>query len=138
MALYPASLLLGPAFMLLPALLFSQALFRFPSPRFYFFLGYVGFTILVAAVYCCIAHPLFRLIGRRDLAQYTTARFWWYITAPIVGIKLKIEGEELLRGWGGSSLKGPCVFVANHQSELDILLYLRVHQSILGHEYQKS
>ena len=44
----------------------------------------------------------------------------------MVGIKLEVEGEEKLKGWGGKSAKGPCVFVINHQSEIDVLIASRV------------
>ena len=85
----------------------------------------------MSAAYSAFALCIFTLLGRHDLAQYTTSRLWWYITAPVVGLELKIENEEKLRGWGGKSTDGPCVFVTNHQSEIDVLIAARV-RSYLG------
>ena len=98
--------------------------------RFNLFLAYVGVTLFVSAIYSAFALCLFTLLGRHDLAQHTTSRLWWYITAPVVGIKLKIEDEETLKEWGGKSPKGPCVFVINHQSEIDVLIASRVRHTL--------
>ena len=48
-----------------------------------------------------------------------------------MGIELQIEGEEKLLGWGGKTSKGPCVFIINHQSEIDIFVLARVHFNYL-------
>jgi len=123
----PTSWRAGFAFILVSMVILSQVLLRLPNPlRFYFFFSYVGITISMATLYSCFAHPLFYLVGRHDLAQYTTSMLWWYITAPAVGIKVKIEGEDILQGWGGANHR-PCVFAVNHQSQLDILLLARVN-----------
>jgi hypothetical protein len=120
------ALLLGVGVALFP-FFFSHLLFKFPNPlRFNLFLAYTGLTIFVAAIYSAFALTIFTLLGRHDLAQHTTSRLWWYITAPVPGIELQIEGEEKLLGWGGKSPKGSCVFVVNHQSEIDILVLARV------------
>ncbi|KAF8855802.1 acyltransferase-domain-containing protein [Acephala macrosclerotiorum] len=111
------------------SLIFSRVLLKFPNPlRFNLFLAYVGVTIFLSAIYSSVALCIFTLLGRHDLAQHTTSRLWWHITAPLVGIKLEIEGEEKLRGWGGTSSQGPAVFVINHQSEIDVLIASRLWQ----------
>jgi hypothetical protein len=126
MALILTVLLLGAGAAFFPVL-FSRLLLNFPNPmRFNLFLAYVGLTIFVSCIYSAFALCIFTLLGRHDLAQHTTSRLWWYITAPVTGIKLEIEDEEKLKGWGGKSTKGPCVFVINHQSEIDVLLASRV------------
>jgi 1-acyl-sn-glycerol-3-phosphate acyltransferase len=113
--------------LLFPLIVFSEVILRLPNPlRFYAFLTYIGFTFLLGVLYSLVAHPLFRFVGRNDLAQHVFNKIWWYMVAPVAGIKLEIEGEEFLEGWGGSSGKGPCIFVVNHQSELDVLLIARV------------
>lgn len=120
-------------------LLFSRVLLKFPNPlRFNLFLAYVGLTLFVSAIYSAFALCIFTLLGRHDLAQHTTSRFWWYITAPVVDIKLKIENEEILLGWGGKSPKGPCVFVINHQSEIDVLIASRVRSPFVFFAAQRK
>jgi 1-acyl-sn-glycerol-3-phosphate acyltransferase len=108
---------------------FSKVFFyllRLTSPRiqFYSLLVYANMTLLTAFIYSIATYPIFYFFRRVDLMQYTTSKLWWYITAPIVGIRIEIQGETGLWGWGGRkhNSKGPCIFVANHQSELDILL----------------
>ena len=103
--------------------LFSRVLHIIPNPlRFQVFLAYVGLTLFVSAIYSAFALCIFTLLGRHDLAQHTTSRLWWYITAPVVGIRLEVENGEGLKLWGGKSPRGPAVFLINHQSELDVLL----------------
>jgi hypothetical protein len=132
MVLYSGSIFLRLSFTLLPAFIISLVLPRISNPlRFYCFLAYIGLSILISTVHCSFAYVFFYLVGRHDLVQYTTARLWWYIVAPFAGIRLDIEGEEGLRGWGGTNQKRQCVFVLNHQSELDILICTRVLSPIL-------
>ena len=122
-------------------LVISRSLHLFPNPlRFYLFLGYVGATLVLSTIWSAFALSIFTLFGRHDLAQHTTSRLWWYITAPLVGIRLEIEGEETLIGWGGEhGHKGPCVFVINHQSEIDVLIASRVcHQQDFVHVILRS
>jgi hypothetical protein len=103
--------------------LFSRVLHIIPNPlRFQIFLAYVGLTLFVSAIYSAFALCIFTLLGRHDLAQHTTSRLWWYITAPVVGIKLEVENGEELKLWGGKSPRGSAIFLVNHQSELDVLL----------------
>jgi 1-acyl-sn-glycerol-3-phosphate acyltransferase len=103
--------------------LFSRVLYIIPNPlRFQVFLAYIGLTLFVSLIYSAFALCIFTLLGRHDLAQHTTSRLWWYITAPVVGIKLEVENGEELKLWGGKSPRGPAIFLSNHQSELDVLL----------------
>lgn len=100
--------------------------------RFYASLAFIGFTMGIAFVYSLVAHPIFYLLGRHDLAQYTTSQLWWYITAPILGITLEVEGYDNLRGWGGKNPQS-CIFVSNHQNELDVLILGRVCKCKMSH-----
>ncbi|KAH8807468.1 hypothetical protein F5884DRAFT_789307 [Xylogone sp. PMI_703] len=100
---------------------------RWQRLRFCASLAFIGFTMGIAFIYSLVAHPLFYLLRRHDLAQYTTSLLWWYLTAPFLGIALEVEGYENLYGWGGRSSRS-CVFVSNHQNELDVLFVGRLWQ----------
>ena len=55
------------------------------------------------------------LLGKQGLSQWTVARVFYFLAGHILGIKIVIKNPEAL-------LTRPAVFVANHQSELDILM----------------
>jgi hypothetical protein len=98
-----------------------------PQIRFRCFMTFVCGTMAVSGLYSTVAHPFFWLLGRHDLAHYTTSWLWWKLAAIPTGLRIRIDCENELKGWGGqASAKGPCIFAVNHQSELDILLLARV------------
>jgi hypothetical protein len=95
--------------------------------RFKCFMTFICGTMAVSGLYSLAAHPFFWLIGRHDLAHYTTSWLWWNLAAFPTGLRVQIEGEDKLKGWGGKrSARGPCIFAVNHQSELDVFLLARV------------
>lgn len=72
--------------------------------------------IIVCALYGVVASAFLTLIGKQGLSQWTVARVFYTLCRFILGIKVVIKNQEIL------DKTRPAVFVANHQSELDILL----------------
>ncbi|RYF04252.1 MAG: 1-acyl-sn-glycerol-3-phosphate acyltransferase [Deltaproteobacteria bacterium] len=68
-----------------------------------------AFSLLVGLYVCLIS----LLIGPKR-AWWYTARPWARITLWLVGVRLRIEGEEHLRGRG-------CLYISNHQSLIDVV-----------------
>ncbi|KAG0661137.1 1-acylglycerol-3-phosphate O-acyltransferase [Maudiozyma exigua] len=76
-------------------------------------------VLMVSALYGTIASIVCTLIGKQHLSQYTTARFYYYAMKYVMGIDVKVIGEEKLRN-------KPFIVVSNHQSTLDILMLGRM------------
>ncbi|CAB4252600.1 similar to Saccharomyces cerevisiae YDL052C SLC1 1-acyl-sn-glycerol-3-phosphate acyltransferase [Maudiozyma barnettii] len=76
-------------------------------------------VLLISALYGTIASIICTLIRKQHLAQYTTARFYYNAMKYIMGIDVKVIGEEKLK-------KKPFIAVSNHQSTLDILMLGRM------------
>lgn len=71
------------------------------------------------ALYGVLASIAFGLVGRRHLAQWSTARVFYYTFGSLFGIKINlINGERL------DTL--PAILISNHQSALDILILGRI------------
>lgn len=78
--------------------------------------GLVAFNILViSATYGFLCSILLSILGKKNLAQWSTARFYYNIFSFIMGMKINIDKPELLE-------KLPAVLISNHQSELDIYM----------------
>ncbi|CEP60441.1 1-acylglycerol-3-phosphate O-acyltransferase SLC1 LALA0_S01e10968g [Lachancea lanzarotensis] len=76
----------------------------------------LGVTLLsTCALYGVLASIVLTLVGKRHLAQYTTARSFYYVMGTFLGIDVEVINPENLD-------KLPAIFVANHQSALDILM----------------
>lgn len=71
------------------------------------------------AVYGVFCSLFLTMIGKRHLAQWSTARAFYYSFSSIMGIKIKLVGEEKLS-------KLPGILISNHQSSLDMLVLARV------------
>lgn len=82
----------------------------FKTPRFYARWLYVYTTLTICAAYGIFVTGVFWLTGRYTSVQWAVSRTFHYITAPVVGLKYEIEGEEIL---GSTS---PAIYVCNHQS----------------------
>ncbi|KAI0393969.1 1-acylglycerol-3-phosphate O [Xylariaceae sp. FL0594] len=74
-------------------------------------------SLLICATYGVFASIFLRLIGREQIAQWTTARSFKYVMALTTGITFEVEDSnnylETVR---------PAVFIGNHQTELDVLM----------------
>ncbi len=67
--------------------------------------------------------------GQRLNINKVVARSFWRLTAPLVGIKFIVEGEEHF------NQASPAVVVGNHQTAMDILYLGRIfpaHASIMA------
>ncbi|KAI1277628.1 hypothetical protein F5Y07DRAFT_81308 [Xylaria sp. FL0933] len=73
--------------------------------------------LMIAALYGAIVSIILRILGRKQIAQWTTARVFKYLMALTTGISFEVEDPnkylETVR---------PAVFIGNHQSELDVLM----------------
>ncbi|SCV05925.1 LANO_0H18206g1_1 [Lachancea nothofagi CBS 11611] len=76
----------------------------------------LGVALLsTCALYGVIASIVLTCIGKRHLAQWTTARSFYYVMGTFLGIDIEVINPENLE-------KLPAILVANHQSALDILM----------------
>ncbi|KAI0887232.1 acyltransferase-domain-containing protein [Annulohypoxylon maeteangense] len=77
--------------------------------------GYI--SLIICAIYGAIASIILRILGREQIAQWTTARAFKYIMAATTGVTFEIIDPnrylETVR---------PAVFIGNHQTELDVLM----------------
>lgn len=85
---------------------------------------YTRSTVAIVLLCLCALYGVFASIvlicfGNRHLAQWTTARSFYYVIGSALGIKVKVINGENLK-------KLPAILVANHQSELDVLILGRV------------
>ncbi|KAI8917593.1 hypothetical protein DFJ77DRAFT_509066 [Powellomyces hirtus] len=85
---------------------------------FNYYAHVAGFTLAVTL--CCIVGvivgPFMYLINRQGTVNYIVARTMSKIGPLLCGISVKVEGNDIL-----NTTNVPAVFVANHQSSLDIL-----------------
>lgn len=82
--------------------------------------GIVALNVLIlSATYGVLCSIFLSLIGRRNLAQWSTARFYYHLFSFIMGTKINIDRPELLE-------KLPAILISNHQSELDIYMLGRI------------
>ncbi|TGJ82291.1 hypothetical protein E0Z10_g6466 [Xylaria hypoxylon] len=74
-------------------------------------------SLMICAIYGAIASIVLRILGRQQIAQWTTARAFKYVMALTTGITFEVEDPnkylETVR---------PAVFIGNHQTELDVLM----------------
>ncbi|KAI1742305.1 hypothetical protein F4680DRAFT_46075 [Xylaria scruposa] len=74
-------------------------------------------ALIICASYGAAASIVLRILGREQIAQWTTARAFKYVMALATGITFEVEDPnkylETIR---------PAVFVGNHQTELDVLM----------------
>ncbi|KAK9376267.1 uncharacterized protein V1513DRAFT_272286 [Lipomyces chichibuensis] len=77
-------------------------------------------SMCTCASYGFFASILLSLIGKKGLSQWTAGRAFSTLTCPLIGLKIDIKNEEILRK------TRPAILIANHQSELDVLLLGRI------------
>ncbi|KAI0131717.1 acyltransferase-domain-containing protein [Hypoxylon sp. NC0597] len=74
-------------------------------------------SLIICATYGAIASIILRILGREQIAQWTTARAFKYVMALTTGVTFEIIDPkrhlETVR---------PAVFIGNHQTELDVLM----------------
>ncbi|OTA89627.1 hypothetical protein M434DRAFT_34148 [Hypoxylon sp. CO27-5] len=74
-------------------------------------------SLIICAIYGAIASIILRILGREQIAQWTTARAFKYVMALTTGVTFEIIDPkrhlETVR---------PAVFIGNHQTELDVLM----------------
>ncbi|PQE10642.1 1-acyl-sn-glycerol-3-phosphate acyltransferase protein [Rutstroemia sp. NJR-2017a WRK4] len=93
--------------------------------RFYFVLFCTGIIFFICFCYFILTLYIFTLFNEHSLTNFTTANLCWYLFSKFTRIKLEVEGSEIIERYGTrhtntSEPKQRCVFVLNHQSELDI------------------
>ncbi|KAI1661596.1 1-acylglycerol-3-phosphate O [Daldinia decipiens] len=74
-------------------------------------------SLLVCATYGVLASISLRIVGREQIAQWTTARAFKYIMAITIGITFEVDDPKR-----HLDTVRPAVFIGNHQSELDVLM----------------
>ncbi|KAJ8097839.1 hypothetical protein POJ06DRAFT_260251 [Lipomyces tetrasporus] len=77
-------------------------------------------SMCTCASYGFFASIVLSLIGKKGLSQWTAGRAFSTLTCPIIGLKINIKNEEILKN------TRPAVIIANHQTELDVLLLGRI------------
>lgn len=85
-----------------------------PLIRYYVRIGLFLSTLGICSVWGVICSIGMGLVGRRFDVFYVIARSFYYLTSPVIGVRLEVEGEEYLE-------TRPSVLVGNHQSMFDIL-----------------
>ncbi|KAI1393748.1 acyltransferase-domain-containing protein [Hypoxylon trugodes] len=74
-------------------------------------------SLIICAIYGALASIVLRILGREQIAQWTTARAFKYVMALTTGITFEVIDPkrhlETVR---------PAVFIGNHQTELDVLM----------------
>ncbi|KAJ2722377.1 1-acylglycerol-3-phosphate O-acyltransferase [Coemansia sp. Benny D115] len=75
---------------------------------------------IVASVAGIVATPVMWAGGKRASGNWVVARTFYYTTSLLLGLKIEIEGEEILQR------AGPCVLAGNHQSMFDLVMLGRV------------
>lgn len=89
---------------------------RFPVASFYARTLTSYLTLLLCATYGVLASLALRLLNHHRISQYTTARAFHHAMRLTTGVSFTIlSGREHLT-------TRPAVFIANHQTELDVLL----------------
>ncbi|CAO0796005.1 unnamed protein product [Mucor circinelloides] len=78
--------------------------------------------LLVMAIYGMCVSIVFPIFGKTHLINYSVARGYYMLGGFFCGLKVESEGEENLH-----KIKGPVIYVCNHQSSLDIMLMGKVY-----------
>ncbi|KAI8983908.1 hypothetical protein BDB01DRAFT_722359, partial [Pilobolus umbonatus] len=69
----------------------------------------------LSALYGVFASITLPLIGKRELINWSTARFHYRLASFFLGITATVEGKENVRK------DGPAIYVCNHQTNVDII-----------------
>ncbi|KAI1326402.1 1-acylglycerol-3-phosphate O [Xylariaceae sp. FL0255] len=74
-------------------------------------------SLIICAIYGALASIALRIVGREQIAQWTTARAFKFVMATTTGITFKVEDPNKYL-----DTTRPAVFISNHQTELDVLM----------------
>ncbi|KAL8677382.1 MAG: hypothetical protein Q9186_006180 [Xanthomendoza sp. 1 TL-2023] len=118
-------LLLYPLYLILPYTILTLLLFAlsplYPPLSFPARCLSAYFSLIICAIYGLLLSLLLRLTGHHRLAQHLTARAFATTMSLTTAVSMRIlSGETHL------TTSRPCVIIANHQSELDVLLLARI------------
>lgn len=75
--------------------------------------------LLLSATYGVLCSIVYGVQGKRDLAQWSTAQFYYKIFSKVMRIRVDVNRPDLLA-------QLPAIIIGNHQSEMDILLLGRL------------
>lgn len=73
--------------------------------------------LLIMAIYGMCVSLVFPLFGKAGWINYTVAKGYNFLGGFMTGLNVVSEGEENF-----NKVKGPAIYVCNHQSSLDIML----------------
>lgn len=109
---------------------------RSRKARYYLNLTLYLSTLGLCSVLGVVYSLTLSLVGQRLNINYLTARSFYYLCYPLIGMKLEVEGREhleqlLLQGENGKAQSA--VLVGNHQSFIDILYLGRIfpHRAVI-------
>ncbi|KAH7038172.1 acyltransferase [Microdochium trichocladiopsis] len=77
--------------------------------------AYIG--LIICAIYGVVASIVLRILGKEQIAQWTTARAFKYLMAATTGVTFVVEDPNNVLG-----TTRPAVFIGPHQTELDVLM----------------
>ncbi|OWZ45843.1 lysophosphatidate acyltransferase [Cryptococcus neoformans] len=101
---------------------------RYQRARFYFNITIYVSTLGLMSVWGVVVSILATAAGQRLNINYYVARSLYGLSAPLLGIKFEVEGEEHLEGLmtARDGQHQGAVLLSNHQSFLDILYIGRI------------
>ena len=103
------------AYVSVPMYILSKLAEALPSARYYIRLGLFLSGIGICSVWGAICGVGMSIIGQRFNAPYMTARAFYALSRRLLGIRIVVEGEELLEN-------RPAILISNHQSMLDLIM----------------
>ncbi|KAJ2383949.1 1-acylglycerol-3-phosphate O-acyltransferase [Coemansia sp. RSA 2611] len=83
-------------------------------------LAHFALCAAVASTAGIVAAPVLWARGLRASGNWVVARTFYYTTRVLLGIRVELEGEDILHR------ARPCVLVGNHQTMLDLVMLGRV------------
>ncbi|GMM40001.1 1-acylglycerol-3-phosphate O-acyltransferase [Hanseniaspora uvarum] len=99
-----------------PTLHISKRNSFLPKVKYYYRSTCSIILLGTCAFYGIFASIYYNIKGTRQLGQYATAKAYALVMKKFLGIEVKVEGRKYLE------TSSPCIFIANHQSALDILV----------------
>ena len=93
----------------------------FGKLKFYFKSFVYGSLICGCGLYGVLLSIVLRLIGKKELCQWTVARAFYHSCNLLLGLKVTIKNEERL-----NSL--PAIIISNHQSAVDVFMLGKLFQ----------